>query len=191
MINSAVIHIGSSLNQFLKRKFDLAEDIAVISNIIEQDGSLVPDTNNKILICLVNIEKESASINHPQNISRDTSKTVSSYPPVHLNLYVMFAANFSGKNYGEALKFLSCTISYFQRNPVFNHYNSPDMDKKIAKLTLDIENLNIKDLSSLWSIIAGKYMPSILYKVRMITYDAKDIKARVPILKTPQTSVNN
>jgi len=39
------------------------------------------------------------------------------------------------------------------------HQNTPDLDNRIDKLTMDIENLNIKDLSSMWTILSGKYLP--------------------------------
>ena len=77
----------------------------------------------------------------------------------------------------------------FQRNPVFDHQNTPDLDRRIYQLALDIENLNAKDLSSLWSILSGKYLPSILYKVRMLSFAADDIKAQIPVSKAPQPSV--
>jgi hypothetical protein len=191
MIDSTIIHVASSLNQYLRRKFDLSEDIAVVSNIVDQDGSVIPDINNKIVIFLVNVEQETAPGLFSRIKSSSTANDAGSYPPVHLNMYLMFSANFSGNNYTEALKFLSCVISYFQRNPVFFHHNSPDLGKEVDKLIFDIENLNIKDLSSLWTIINGKYMPSILYKVRMITYDAKDLKAQPPPVDTVVTSVQD
>jgi hypothetical protein len=189
MINQAISLLSSSLNQYLRRQFDMAEDVAVPSNIVEHDGAVVPHTNNKVLISLVNIEKETVPGSLWQSGSAVEGKSVSSYPPVHLNLYLMFTANFSGTNYAEALKFLSHVVGYFQSNPVFNHDNAPDLDHRIEKLTLDIENLNMKDLSSLWTIISGKYMPSILYKVRMITYDGQEISARIPKVTTPEPAV--
>ena len=189
MIDSTIIHVANSLNQFLRRKFDLSEDIAVVSNIVDQDGSVIPDINNKIVIFLVNLEQETAPGIFSRKPSRSAAQDAGSYPPVHLSMYLMFSANFNGNNYTEALKFLSCVISYFQRNPVFTHHNSPDLEKEVDKLIFDIENLNMKDLSSLWSVINGKYMPSILYKVRMITYEAKDLKAQPPPVDTIVTRV--
>ena len=40
MIDAAITHIAGELNQYLKRSFDLTEDLVVISNILEQDGSV-------------------------------------------------------------------------------------------------------------------------------------------------------
>jgi hypothetical protein len=189
MINQAITNIATALNQFLRRQFDLAEDIAIPSNIVEQDGAVVPQTHNKILVYLVNVEQETSLAKHPGNVVTYEDRTERRYPPIHLNIYLMFSANFSGTTYVEALKFLSCVISFFQRKPVFNQNNTPDLDPRILKLTLEIENLNIKDLSSLWTILSGKYMPSILYKVRMITYDADDVADLIPTVTTPQPTV--
>ena len=189
MINSAILHITNYLNQFLKRTFDLNEDIVALSNIVEQDGNVATNVTNKLVVFLVNIEKDSTPGNLPKRETTQSDKAVMGYPPVHLNLYLMFAAHFSGNNYSEALKFLSHTISFFQRNPVFDHQNTPDLDNRIAQLTLDIENLNIKDLSSMWTILSGKYLPSILYKVRMLTFAADDIKVQIPVSRAPQPSV--
>lgn len=188
MIHSAVSHITSQLNQFLKRSFDLNEDVVVMSNILEQDGSLAPNVSNKLVVFLVNVEKETAS-SRPASFG-GFDRSASSYPPVFLNLYVMVAANFSCSNYAEALKFLSNTISFFQRQPVFDHQITPELDRRITKLVLDIENLNFQDLSSLWGTLSGKYQPSILYKVRMVSFDSGDILSQLSPIKGYQASVD-
>lgn len=189
MIYAAIGHVTSQLNQHLKRSFGLNEDIVVVSNIIEQDGSLSVNVTNRIVACLINVEKDTAAGGRATAATHTSQPTCLTHPPVHINLYLLFAGNFNGKNYMEALKFLSNTISYFQRNPIFTSSNSPELDPRISKLALDIENLNIKDLSSLWSVLSGKYLPSVLYKIRMVTFDANEVTTRVPKLTDPQTQV--
>lgn len=187
MIYAAVSHVANQLNQFLKRSFDLKEDVVVVSSILEQDGSLAPNINNKLVVFLVNVEEENTASRPAGFTSAD--KRASTFPPVFLNLYVMVAGNFGGSNYAEGLKFLSNAVSFFQRQPVFDHQVTPDLDKRINKLTLDIENLNIQDLSSLWGMLSGKYQPSILYKVRMITFDSGDITGQIPSIRGRTHSV--
>jgi hypothetical protein len=189
MIYAAIGHITAQLNQHLKRSFSLNEDIVVVSNIIEQDGTVAANVTNRIVACLINVEKDTAAGGRITADIHAGQPAYLTHPPVHINLYLLFAGNFNGKNYMEALKFLSNTISYFQRNPIFTSSNSPELDPRISKLVLDIENLNIKDLSSLWSVLSGKYLPSVLYKIRMVTFDAKDVTTRVPKLAEPRTQV--
>jgi hypothetical protein len=183
MIDAAINHIAGQLNQYLKRTFDLNEDVVVISNILEQDGTVASNVENKLVMFLINVEKDTVPFRPQNHATIGLDRSVVSYPPIYLNLYLMVAAHFNGNNYPEALKFLSNTISFFQRRPVLDHENTPDMDSRIEKLTVDIENLNIKDISTLWSAITGKYLPSVIYKVRMVTFDSGDIRLRDPLIE--------
>jgi hypothetical protein len=88
--------------------------------------------------------------------------------PLFLNLLVICAATFSGQSYPEALRFLSDAIAYFQARPVFDHQNSPGLDPRIDRLVLNIENLSNSEMHSLWSIHGGRYLPSVLYRVRLV-----------------------
>nr|WP_320014356.1 DUF4255 domain-containing protein [uncultured Desulfobacter sp.] len=189
MIHSAVAHIVRSLNQYMRRTLNLNEDIVVISNIVEQDGNVAANVNNKMAVFLVNVEKDVTPGHSRNHAGFDSTRSVVHHPVLHLNLFLMFSANFGGQNYPEALKFLSHTIGFFQKYRVINHHNAPDLDPGIDKLIMEIENLNIKDLSSLWSILSGKYLPSVLYRVRMLTFDSSDVKTQVSALSDPVTQV--
>jgi hypothetical protein len=189
MIDVAISQIANQLNQFLKRSFDLNEDIVVISNILEQDGTVASNVDNKLVIFLINVEKDTVPFRPQNNDTAGLHRSVVRFPPIYLNLYLMVAGHFNGSNYPEALKFLSNTVSFFQRHPVLDHENSPDMDSRIEKLILDIENLNIKDLSTLWSAITGKYLPSIIYKVRMVAFDSDDVRLQAPVIEKVKSAV--
>lgn len=189
MIDTSITVIADRLNQYLKNTFDLAEDVVVVSNILEQDGSLAAHIDNKVVVFLVNIEKDS-SVGYQSNArTAGAIRSPSGYPPLRLNLYLMIAASFGGKNYPESLKFISQAISFFQRSPVFDHQTAPELDKRVTKLVLDIENISFRDLSSLWGVLSGKYLPSVLYKMRMLTFDAGDIKRAVPSIRDADGSV--
>lgn len=187
MIHAAVSHLTHQLNQFLKRTFDLGEDVVLLSGLTEQDGTPAPNTSNKLVVFLVNVEKETTPAR--AGGGGGVLGAVASYPPIYLNLYVMIAASFSGGNYAEALKFLSNAVSFFQRQPVFDHQSTPELDRRISRLALDIENLNFQDLSSLWGALSGRYQPSILYKVRMVCFDAGDVLTRPSPIRGTEPSV--
>lgn len=189
MIYAAVSHVANQLNQFLRRTFELGEDVVVVSNLLEQDGALAPNISNKLVVFLVNVEQDTTSLGRPSGVASLASST-SKYPPVSLNLYVMIAANFGSGNYPEALKFLSNAVSFFQRQPFFDHHSTPDLDKRISKLALSIENLNIQDLGSLWGILSGKYLPSVLYKVRMVSFDSGDVLSQLSPITAHHPSVD-
>ncbi|XCN73109.1 MAG: DUF4255 domain-containing protein [Candidatus Electrothrix aestuarii] len=189
MIDTSITVIADRLNQYLKNVFDLSEDVVVVSNILEQDGSIAAHIDNKVVVFLVNIEKESIMGHQPELRSAGASRNPSAYPPLRLNLYLMFAASFGGKNYPESLKFISQTVSFFQRSPVFDHQTTPELDDRVEKLVLDMENISFRDLSSLWGVLSGKYLPSVLYKVRMLTFHTGDIKKAVSSIQDTDGSV--
>ena len=188
MIDSAVNLLALQLNEFLKRNANVAHDIVRTSNLVEQNGNVVPDIDNKLVVFLVNVTKDPLPIQPASARSGATSRYIDSRPPVHLTLSVMVAANFNGRHYPDALKFLSNAIGFFQRRPVFDHDNTPELDGRIERLVLEIENLNLTDLSNLWGILSGKYVPSILYKVRMITFDTQDVTGQTPAIRASGTA---
>lgn len=188
MIHAALSHLAERLNEFLARGLGLAEDIVVVSHLAEQDGSVVPSVANKLVLFLANIEKECATGLSPA-AQLGNSRSVRRPQPVHLNLYVMLAANFGGSNYPEALKMISAAILFFQKNPVFDHHSSPGLRRDIEKLILDIENMGRQDMANLWGVLGGKYLPSVLYKVRMVSFDSQDIQAMEPTISRPEIRV--
>jgi len=191
MINAAVSHLAIELNQFLKQAYALTEDIVLMSGLVDAEGHAAPNTNNKLVVFLANLEKDTVPYRQQNSGEAGAMRAVVSSVPLYLNLYVMIAANFSGANYSEALKLISGAIAYFQRVPVFDHQVSPGLDPRIEKLILDIENLKIHELSNIWTLLGGKYLPSVLYKVRMVAFDTDDVVARVPTVRLPASAANH
>ena len=190
MIAAAITGIAAQLNQSLRRTFKIGEDLVIVSNLTEPDGNLVSQVPNKLALFLVNIEKDTLPYRPSALSHAGMGRAGMSQAPVHLNLMLMFAATFSGTNYPEALKFISHTISFFQSRPVFDHQNTPELDQRIDKLMLEIENLSISDLSNLWGILSGKYMPSVLYRMRMVAIDSGQLSGQAPYVSQPQAGVS-
>jgi len=189
MLHHAMQHITASLNRYLKGRFDLPQDVAVMSGILDQDGAVETQIHNKLVVSLVNLEKEQVPAAFIRHGSEETGLTSIGFPPIHLNAYLLVSAYFPGSNYAEALKFISYAALFFQGNPVFTRENSPDLEGDIEKIVMDIENLNLRDLSSLWSVVSGRYLPSIVYKMRIITLDSRGIGKQVTELSGTDPSV--
>ena len=101
----------------------------------------------------------------------------------------MCAAHFGSSNYAEALKLVSATVAFFQGRPVLDHANTPELDARIDRLTLEIENLDGTALSNVWGLLGGKYLPSVLYKVRMVTLDVADVTGQQTQVREPVTEL--
>jgi hypothetical protein len=187
MIDAALSLMAGQLNEHLRRRFQLSEDLAVLSNLLEQNGTLVPLVANKLVLFLAGVERDTvahraqgASLGlHPQNLATNA--------PVYLNLLVMCAANFSGGNYPEALKFLSSAIAFFQSHQVLDQQTAPARDPGLDRLVLSIENLSSSEMHSLWGIHSGRYLPSVLYRVRMVGLDGEQVVGRDPSVRAVET----
>ncbi len=156
--------------------------MAVVSNLVELDGSVAPGASNKLVLTLVNIEKDTLPFRPASATRGRDERLLQTSAPLFVNLYLMMSANFGAGNYAESLKYISHAIAFFQQRPMFDQLNSPGLDERIERLVLDIENLPVPDLNNLWSLLGGRYLPSMYYKVRMMAIDARAITGQVPVI---------
>ncbi len=176
MIEKALSFIAEYLNNELKLTFGLDDNVVALSSLINPDGSITENIENKIILTVINLEQETTVKLNRQYI-QDQQSFAKVAPPIYLNVYLLVAANYSSVNYMEALKILSRVIGVFQTNTYFNGQQQADFPQELEKLTLEIFNIPINELSHIWSGIGAKYVPSIIYKVRMITIDGGVVKS--------------
>ena len=171
MINESLGFLCDELNNYLRMKLGLAPtDTAVvlfnISHIADGNnaGGNAPVAN--AYLSLVNIE-EDRIVKQQENFVRSQNGVIYQSPKLYLNLYVLFSVN--DTKYDEALKKLSFIIQFFQYRNVFDPINNPGLDERIEKLVVDMCSLSFEQLNHLWGTQGGKYMPSVLYKIRQVT----------------------
>lgn len=190
MIYHALNITVAKLNEYIKLKFNLREDQLALSNLIEQDGSLAPMDSTKLIATLVNIERETAMGMLPNISGNQNGKHTMTNVPVNLNIYMLITTISGGKSYPEALKFLSAVIEFFQVNLVLNSKNTPQLNNNIGKLTFEMVNLDFNQTNQLWGCIGGKYMPSVLYKIRMVSIDQHQIKHESESTLNPEPTLH-
>ncbi|MBS1635991.1 MAG: DUF4255 domain-containing protein [Bacteroidetes bacterium] len=178
MIYESLSCVTDEINEYFRGKLKIYEQKIVLSGLVNQDGTIAIQGENKIVVTLVNLEKETA-----KNLSQKGAMTmINSTPVLNINLYVLFSAYFTNSNYAEALRFLSFIIGYFQVKNVFNRANTPTLDDRIDKLTFEIVDMSTDAVSNMWSSLGAKYMPSVLYKVRMLTFDEAVVREFRPLI---------
>ncbi len=177
MIYESLHFLTSCLNSYMQRKYGVADNSVVLSRLVENDGTSTEEATNKLVLSLVNVEKDTLVQPFPTNGYNTNGQYSVSASPIYMNLHVILAANYKGKNYTEALKILSRGMSFFQDYSVFDHQNNPDMPIGLEKLIVDVENIKIQDMNNLWSAIGTKYVPSVLYKVRTVALGGGFISA--------------
>jgi hypothetical protein len=194
MLHSSLGFITHELNEYLKLRTgtsDSDEDKIFLTNVATDEGVQIPD--NSLGLSLINIEEErvfkdqkAARLNSDGSVNRLN-------PEIKLNLYILITAYFQGDNsnsaadYSEGLKQLSYAISFFQAKNVFTAANSPsmgDFDPDIRKLIVELFSYNFEQLYNFWSVVGTNYLPSVLYKVRLVRFQENAVAdSNVPIEK--------
>lgn len=192
MIAAAIHQIVHELNQTMRISFGATDDLVIVSNLLEPDGGLAPQSADRVAAFLVSVERDPAPPRGPGRID-GLQRSAVVQPPMHLSLLVMFVANFSGSKYPEALKAISRTAAFFQGRPLFDRHNTPGLDPRLDRLSVELENLSLAELSHVWGVLGGRYMPSLLYRVRTVVVDSGRIEAQTPTIvdarvgATPET----
>lgn len=187
MIYEALHYVVRDLNAYLKRKFMLPEDKAILGTILDEKGTVPEGNKEKVLITLVNLEQET-NFQYTNYQKTTAGADYSLNTPFNFNMDVLVTGLFS--DYAESLKFLSEAIYFFQAKNVFNHQNSPGLDDRIQQLTFEVIKLSYHEAHSLWTALGAKYMPSVLLKVRMLSFQSDEIQQADVRVTTTGKSVN-
>ncbi|MDX1908557.1 MAG: DUF4255 domain-containing protein [Bacteroidia bacterium] len=175
MLHEVLPVIVDELRDFLQSRLGAGEDQVVLANLLTPDGTIAITGENKLVVSLVNIERDGTNMAGGAGVSFTRSN-----PPVHINAYILFAAYFESRNYLEALKFTSGVIGFFQGKSSFDAFNTPMLPHHAGRLRMEIVNVNWHEMSNLWAAIGAKYLPSILYRLRTLDMHEDLISDQIP-----------
>ena len=144
------------------------------------------DESQKEGLCITLLRIEEETSRKPQNVFRyevdrqDGKKKVVSKnvnPDVCLNLYVLITSY--AQNYGTSLAQISDVIYWM------NNINYKDNSNEISanSLQVELQSLTSEQHNSMWQTLGGKMVPSVVYKVRMVTSTAADSTKKVVSVK--------
>lgn len=133
--------------------------------------------SDKVIASVINIEQEESLRNLPFRRTVFTTgglpQGVERQPEIYLNIYVLFGANKS--NYGIALHRISQVIAFFQRRFVFTPADTPVLGVlNLDRIIFDLYSTSFEELNQMWSVMGGKYIPSVAYKMRMAVIQDAD-----------------
>ncbi|MFN4079854.1 MAG: DUF4255 domain-containing protein [Saprospiraceae bacterium] len=173
MIDVALTWIVNRINVDLGQTSPPEIVTGSVSLIDSGQDCATQNLNNVGIATVVNIEQENTLRNQPfhRKVSGDDGlpKTIAQSSEVFLNIYVLFSANKS--SYAESLRLISDIVEFFQAQNVFT---DPALKAVgVEKLIFDLYSLNFEALNHLWGINGGKYLPSVLYKMRLLIIQRK------------------
>jgi Pvc16 N-terminal domain len=171
MIQEALTYISEKINLTFFTPSNSPRVILGNVTTLSDPGNTEPN----VLLSLINIEEE-VLLRNPENYIKKDSSAVYKNPPMHFNITIIFGAYKPNQdtlttNYEDSISKIQRVIGFFQRQNVFDRTNFPDLPGGIEKLIFELVNLNLEQLHHLWSMLGGKYIPSVVYKMRMVVID--------------------
>lgn len=170
----------------LSKLIDPGQTVIDITNIATlNDGDDFLISKSPIVLSIVNIEEDKTQKNQSPYL-KDTNNqtTISRYkqPTQHLILSLLFSSyNKDLSKYLDGIDKLKTIVNYFQQNKSFYYKNDDtelithdtfltktEIEKdNYYKTTMEFVSLSMEQLNQMWSCLGSKYMPSVLYKMRL------------------------
>ena len=137
----------------------------------------------KVVVSLVNIAEE-ASLKNNTAYQQKNQLHFQQNPTVHVNLYLLFTANF--EEYDIAINHLFRVMEFFQGNKIFKLKNAPipgvgraELERiENIELTVELHTLSFEQLNDLWGSLGGKQLPFVLYRARLVPIQMEQILGR-------------
>lgn len=161
MIKRVLTYYAERLEEFLASSHCQPEGLVTVGVI----GTAAEETPNKMVISLINLEKEASG--DAIYIQRSGKQYVGKAAPLLLNIHIIMAAVYEGRRYTESLSVLSDTLAFLQGRPRF------DVDR--CSYTIEVISTSTTDLHNIWTTMGGQYYPSVICKVRGLTVDSSAI----------------
>jgi hypothetical protein len=178
MLYESITQLTTELNQYFQL-VSSRSDMVVAANLLSQAGQEIATLNNRIVLSIVSLEEDRIHRSKEQHIRQPDGSFEVVNPEVKLNLLLLFTANFQetsgiSDNYMEGMRALSNLIGFFQSKSVFTPQNSPGLHQNIEKLSLEMNSLTLEQQNHLWGAIGAKYMPSVLYRMRVLSIQRQE-----------------
>lgn len=157
-----------------------SEEWVALTNPVDLDGRICESARNKIVMVFVGLQSDMTISTIPGPMPVAGEQFMIMAPPLNLNAFVLFVANFSGSSYPAGLGMLSRTIGFFQQNPVFTHDRLPGLAREIDKIAMDFVTLDLTQTNELMGMLGLKYLPSALYKLRTLPFASDAVAGLVP-----------
>ena len=185
MLDVALGFLVKSLNSYLVARTGGSFGDAQATKLVDDAGKWAVKEDH-VGVSVISLEEERALKSHLPETVFVNGRQVLLEPELKINLHVVFAANF--KQYDHALRYVGHVLTYFQANPTFTPDEHAGLDPRIERLTLELQSLSYEQLNQIWAFIGGKQLPSVIYRVRMVTLrDSAPDQVGAPITRIDTT----
>lgn len=181
MIHNVLPVIVSELNEYLKSRYNTAEDRVVLSNIMNLDGTVAVQEMNRMVCSLINI-REDRTLKATKGMRGGDGGFYQGGGDLQVSLDIGFFAVFKNALYVDAMKYLSGTLYFFQEKSVFTSANTPGLSSNVERLSFELKSLDTSELQSIVSLMGLRHLPFVVYNVRLLNFSSDNIEDTVPSL---------
>lgn len=176
---------------------DVTATDVLLDNIALIESGSREDLDDKVIITLVNTEEERSLKNTPPYKKSPLTGSIKYVnPPIFLNLYLLFSANFPNK-YEVGLVQLSYIVQFFQSKSIFTIQNSPnspistrpdDPQRSSIRVIFNLYSMTFEQLNHLWGSLGGKQVPAVMYRVWLVEEKEQQTQFEGPIIEQIRSS---
>ena len=185
MIDVALILLRDRLNAYFSAQFEVSEDLVVMAPLNDAEGNPTAETRNRLATFVTNIAEDKT----PRGAARGIRTALASMQPLHLDVYFMLASGHDPEIYGEGIKLISKALMFFQATPLLTPQNTPEMPIGIDQLSVEVVHLRVEEVGQLWGNMGGRYVPSVMFKMRLVLIDAAATAQVLPLAVEPTAAL--
>lgn len=181
MIDQALQLVRDRLNDHLRVRFGVSEDLVSLSPLTDGEGRPAREARNRLALFMVNIARDTVPRQRPPGGATMAVQA----QPLHMDVYFMVASGHDVDLYSEGLKLVSAALMFFQAQPVFTPQTTPDLPQGLSQLTVEVSNMGLEEIGQIWSNLGSRYVPSVMFKMRSIMIDAGMTTGIAPTITAP------
>ena len=176
MIGQALIFLRSQLDAYVRAEMEGGIEEPAADKVAFIDGDQMDPPAFKeeaVSQIVVNVREErQLRAADPYLRKLEDGRPGRAQPDIRLDLHVLFVARF--KQYDSAWEHLGKVLEFMQSNRRIDRTSHPTLPKPFEQLTVELISLELHEQDNVWNALRTSYMPSLLYRVRLVVM--RDVK---------------
>ena len=182
MIYDVLSYLKNRCTSFISEKKS-GEPILVLANPWSANDANQRSANFLNAMTIINIEEERIFKTQEPPVIKKGNTYFKKEPDIKLNLYVLVSSY--NKNYEDALKFITKVVGFFQLHSVFvPTEEDKDFPKGCEKIVAELFSASFEQQNQIWASLSTGYMPSVIYKIRMLIIDGPALPEEHKLIQT-------
>lgn len=138
---------------------------------LDWKGEKPHDYRTGVTLVLLNLEEDRKALpaDPYRRMSADGKTMLQVNPPVLFNVSILVVAKLG--SYSDSLRYLDFVVRFFQKYRAMDTSTMPSLvGKNIDKILCELISLPMSELHHIWGPLATSYIPSLVYRLRVVSY---------------------